>query len=50
MSEAEIRRAIAKRAAPGNAMSRYLKCENLIRILANKKFESEAALMKFMLQ
>lgn len=50
MSEAEIRRAIAKRATPGNAMSRYLKCENLIKILVNKKFESEAALMKFMLQ
>lgn len=50
MTEHEIRQAFERRAVPGNVFSRYVKCEDLIRKLANKKFESEAALMKFMLQ
>ena len=34
---------------PGNAMSRYITCDNLIRKLAQKGFKSEAALINFLL-
>ena len=48
MTEAEIRKAMERRAVPGNAFSRYLQSEELIQKLAAKKFKSEAAFMKFL--
>ena len=50
MTEHEIRQAFERRAAPGNVFSRYVKCEDLIRKLANRKFPSEEKLMKFIMQ
>ena len=49
MTEAQIRVAMMKFVKPGNAMSRYITCDNLIQKLAQKGFKSEAALINFLL-
>ena len=49
MTEEQIKAAMRKFVRPGNAMSRYITCDNLIRKLAQKGFKSEAALINFLL-
>lgn len=49
MTEEQIKAAMMKFVKPGNAMSRYIMCDNLIRKLAQKGFKSEAALINFLL-
>ena len=43
MSEIQIKIAMIKFVRPGNAMLRYIKCDNLIEKLAQKGFSSEEA-------
>lgn len=49
MSETQIRETMMKFVRPGNVMSRYIKCDNLIEKLAQKEFSSEEALLKFLM-
>lgn len=49
MTEVQIKAAMMKFVKPGNAMSRYITCDNLIRKLAQKGFKSEVALINFLL-
>ena len=48
MTEVQIKAAMMKFVKPGNAMSRYVKCDNLIKKLAQKGFDSEEALLAFL--
>ena len=49
MSETQIKTVMMKFMRLGNAMSRYIKCDNLIEKLAQKGFSSEEALFKFLI-
>lgn len=49
MTEVQIKAAMMKFVKPGNAISRYITCDNLIRKLAQKGFKSEADLINFLL-
>ena len=48
MTEVQIKATMMKFVKLGNAMSRYVKCDNLIKKLVQKGFDSEEASLTFL--